>query len=181
VIPDEVVERNSLRVPVHRVPESGEQQPDGEAAKEGSAAPARGNRLSFHEKSVHIIPGQQAGVVAGAGGHGDGGPSPVGAPLLALGGSVASVAGGEEEAGKEKRKSLLQSLQSMMGGGSFRTDFTLGQRSLSNTINMRCAACFFVVFGGPGLIRIDPICSESIVPLSFLSPSTYIITTGVFS
>ena len=148
---DEVLERSSLKVTVHGVSEQQQQQqqqqrPLGESSTAGGGGgAARANRLSFHEQDVHIIPVPAAGPPDGATPGGDDEAPATGSSSSAAALEEGSVAADGEDPGKEKRKSLLQSLQSMIGGGSFRTDFTLGQRSLSNTINMRWArACVCV-------------------------------------
>lgn len=125
---EEVLERNSLRVPLPAL---------------DAAIPitqrrlSRTGRLSFHEQEVHIPPskileGQQADDAdTSDSSHNSSNAHEV----------VVTHIGAEIDASttsiKENRKSLLKSLQSIIGGGSFRAEFALGQRSLSNTINIR--------------------------------------------
>ena len=104
--------------------------------------PTTHHRLSFHERDVHIP--------TSPGATGKAGTAPLDDAAAALAATAAPAADAttppphddeplddtSSTSNPTRRKSLLKSLQSMMGGGSIRTDFTLGQRSLSNTINV---------------------------------------------
>jgi hypothetical protein len=156
---EEVLERSSLKATTAQGGVSEQKQQKQQSMAGGVV---RANRLSFHEQDVHIIP-----IVSAAGQQ----ATPGGDEAPATGSSAAALEDGslaaDEDAGKEKRKSLLQSLQSMMGGGSFRTDFTLGQRSLSNTINIRCVRTYVRTYETCGCILTE----TSITLTDWINPS----------
>jgi len=153
---DEVVERSSVSRPKSMAVDRSRGVEEGSDAS--TSAPAattsttarnmtRTGRLSFHEQEVHIPPSPKvtttttttAGTTT----------TTAVASSQALSGQAADLPSSTEATPTSsstdatidnninpRKSGLLKSLQSMIGGGSFRTDYTIGQRSLSNTINI---------------------------------------------
>jgi len=154
---DEVVERSSVSRPmsmaVDRSCGGGEQGSNAStcapvASTTTTRRMSRTGRLSFHEQEVHIPPSPKwttttttttAGsttTTAVASSHATPGQA-ADLPSSTEATPTSSSTDATIDTNINPRKSvLLKSLQSMIGGGSFRTDYTIGQRSLSNTINI---------------------------------------------
>lgn len=131
---DEVVERSSVSRPISMAVDRSRGGDQGPSARLATARNmTRTGRLSFHEQEVHIPPSPKVTAAAGAT------TTTVAAALPSS--TEATPTSSSTDAtidnNNNPRKSvLLKSLQSMIGGGSFRTDYNIGQRSLSNTINI---------------------------------------------
>jgi ABC-type multidrug transport system ATPase subunit len=153
---DDLVERSSISRPKSMAVDrsrDGEQGSRTSVPAAGAAAAAtlsmtRTGRLSFHDREVHIPPNPKGMTTTTTTAAGTttttavassqarpGKPSDLpSSPEATPASSCTNVT--IDDNINTRKSVILKSLQSMIGGGSFRTDYTVGQLSLSNTINV---------------------------------------------